>query len=215
MAHIKIYPSLLAANLGKLNDEVKEVEPFADALHIDVMDGHFVPNIAMGPSLVSYIKTALPLDIHLMVEHPRQFVAAYAKIGASRMTFHIEAKDDPKETIADMRKHGCKAAIALNPATPLEKILPFIDTVDMVLGMSVVPGFAGQQFMPDVLEKVRELRRLRPLLDIQIDGGINKSNIARAVEAGANVIVAATAIFRHADRGEAIKELREAIEKVK
>jgi len=211
MKKIKIAPSILAADFGKINEELKEVEPYSDLIHVDVMDGHFVPNITMGPVIVKNLKTNLPIDCHLMIENPEKYVEEFVKAGATSITFHAEAVKDPISLIKKIKKLGCKAAVAINPDKSLNIIKDILDDVDMVLVMSVFPGFAGQKFIPKVLENITKLRELKPNLDIQIDGGLNKDNIRSAVDAGANIIVAASAIFKKPNRKNAISELRGAI----
>lgn len=208
---IKIAPSILSADKSHLQKEVLEIEPYSDLLHVDIMDGVFVPPITFSPEEIAKIKTKIPKDVHLMVIDPEvSFIDAYAKAGASVITFHAEACKDIKKTIEKIKKLGIKVGISINPPTPLERITPYLDKVDMVLIMSVNPGWAGQKFMPEVLEKIKTLRKLKPNLDIEIDGGINKDTIKEAVKAGANVIVAGSSIFNHSDRKKAIEEIRNA-----
>jgi len=199
---IKIAPSILAADFGKLQQEIDSIEK-GDELHIDVMDGHFVPAITMGPVVLKSIKTKLPLDVHLMVMNPERHLFS----GAKNTTFHIEATAKPLDVIAAIRKTGCSVGLAINPETPIEKIMMLVPDVDRILVMSVHPGAAGQQFIPAVLKKVMFLRKMTNK-DIEIDGGITKDNVKDAVNAGANIIVAASAIFGEKDRGKAIEELR-------
>lgn len=209
MKPIKIAPSILSANFGKLNEEIKEVEPYSDVLHIDVMDGHFVPNITIGPVVLKYIESKLPKHVHLMIEDPDTYAEAFAKAGADRIIFHIEVCPDPRELAQKIRDLGCKAGICLNPHTPLDTIEPYLDDVDMVLVMSVVPGFGGQSFMGDeALPKIKRLRELKPDIDIEVDGGVNDKTVAAVKEAGANIIVAGSYIFGSEDRVGAIEKLR-------
>jgi len=208
---VKIAPSLLSADFGKLNMELKEVEKHADLLHVDVMDGHFVPNVTIGPAVVKSIKTKLPLDIHLMIENPEKYVGAFAESKPRIITIHAEACKNAKEVIKKIRNMGIKVGISINPSTPLSKITPVLGYVDMVLCMTVNPGFGGQKFIMPVLKKIGELRRLKPKLDIEVDGGINTDTIKLAVDAGANIIVAGSAIFGKKNRPNAIIELRKAI----
>jgi len=210
---IKIAPSILSADRDKLNEEVKEIEPYAELIHVDVMDGKFVPPTTFKPEEIKKIKSELPKDVHLMVEHPLKdgFIDDYIDAGADIITVHEEAKDDIDECIDYIKSKGVKAAISINPPTQLDKIIGYVDKVDMVLIMSVNPGYAGQKFIEDVLGKIKELRKLRPELDIQIDGGIDKGTIKKAVDAGANIFVAGSAIFGEEDRKKAIEELKQAM----
>jgi len=210
---IKIAPSILSAKKERLQEEVKEIEDYAELLHVDIMDGSFVPPKTFRPEEIKAIDTKLPKDVHLMVEYPLTggFINSYADAGASIITIHEEAKDNIDECISQIHSRNIKAGISIKPATKLDKITKFLDRVEMVLIMSVNPGYAGQAFMPEVLTKIKELRKSRPELDIEIDGGINKETIVKAAKAGANVFVAGSAIFGKDDRPKAIKELREAI----
>jgi ribulose-phosphate 3-epimerase len=209
---LKIAPSILSADKSDLQRDVNEIEPYSDLLHVDIMDGKFVLPTTFSAGEIKKVKSRLPKDVHLMVEHPLKegFIDDFIDAGAKNITIHEEAKDDIVKCISYLRKKGIKVGISINPPTPLEKLLPYIDLADMVLIMSVNPGWAGQKFIPDVLEKIRKLRKLKPNLDIEIDGGINKDTIKQAVEAGANVIVAGSAIFSQKDRKKAIEELRNA-----
>ena len=208
---VKIAPSILAADFGRLREEVQEIEPHSDELHIDVMDGHFVPAITMGPVVVASLKTKLPVDVHLMVMNPERQVDAFARAGARHISFHVEATQRPNDVIRLIRQAGCTAGIAINPETPVEKIMMLVGDVDRILVMSVHPGATGQQFIPSVLNKVMFLRRMTPK-DIEIDGGITADNVKKAVDAGATVIVAASAIFGQRDRVKAIRMLRDRLE---
>ncbi len=212
MAKIKIAPSILSADMNNLQKDVEEVEPYAEMFHIDVMDGKFVEPTTFKPEQIKAIKTKLPKDVHLMVKHPIKdgFIEDYADANASIITIHEECKDDIREAFNLIRSKGVNVGISINPPTPLDKIKQYLDDVDMVLIMSVNPGYSGQKFIPDVLPKIEELRKLKPNLDIQIDGGINKETIKEAVSAGANVIVAGSSIFGKEDRIKAIEDLREA-----
>lgn len=210
---IKIAPSILSADKNKLNEEIKEIENSAELVHVDVMDGKFVPPTTFKPEDIRKIKTSLPKDVHLMVKYPLTdgFIDSYIDAGADIITIHEESKDDLSKCIKHIKSKGVKAAISINPPTELEKILKYLDKVDMVLIMSVNPGYAGQKFIPKVLEKIRELRKLKPALDIQIDGGICKETIKQAADAGANIFVAGSAIFGEEDRKKAIDDLRQAM----
>ena len=209
---IKIAPSILSADRNKLNEEVKEIENYAELIHVDIMDGKFVPPVTFKAEEIKKIKTKLPLDVHLMVEKPLKegFIDSYIDAGADIITIHEEAKEDIDECIDYIKSKGIKAAISINPPTPLEKIIRYVDKVDMVLVMSVNPGYAGQEFIESVLEKIRELRKIKPDLDIEIDGGISRDTIKKAADAGANIFVAGSAIFGEKDRKKAIEELRRA-----
>lgn len=213
---IKIAPSILSADFGKLNEEIASVEPYVDLLHVDVMDGHFVPNITIGPPVVASIKTKLPMDLHLMIEHPERYVEDFVKAATANglqkkdvsITVHQEACRHLHRVIQQIKLLGVKAAVSINPATPLEMIEEVLDDVDMVLIMSVNPGFGGQKFIDHVLAKVRELRKLKPDLDIEIDGGVNAETAKLCAEAGANILVAGSYIFGAKDRKAAIDSLR-------
>jgi len=205
-----ITPSILSADLTHLQDEVDSVAS-ADWLQIDVMDGHFVDNLTFGTPLLKHLKTKLPLDIHLMVENPEDRIEEFLDIHAKHITFHAEAIEDivsREAIIAAIRDGGATAGIALKPSSPLSIIDDIVDDVDLVLIMSVEPGFAGQSFMSEVLDKVRALRASHPSLMIQMDGGITVETAALCREAGANNLVAASAIFSASDRAKAISELR-------
>ncbi|MFC1690551.1 ribulose-phosphate 3-epimerase [Nanoarchaeota archaeon] len=213
MPKIKIAPSILSADFGKLNEEIKEVEDSSDLIHIDVMDGHFVDNLTIGPCVVKGMKSKLPLDVHLMIEEPLKYAKAFAEAGANIISFHGELFDGKPEELAkaieEVRSLGVKVGIVLNPDKAISIIEPILDKVDMVLLMTVYAGFGGQKFIEEVLPKIKELRSKFDG-DIEIDGGINKETIKLAVEAGANVIVAGNSIFNTEDRKKAIEELRNA-----
>ena len=219
---VKIAPSILSADFAKLGAEIQEVEAAgADWLHVDVMDGHFVPNITIGPLVVEAIRpvTNLPLDVHLMIENAEQYVETFAKAGADYITVHVEASPHLHRTIQMIRNAGAKPGVVLNPHTPIEAILPILSEVDLVLFMTLNPGFGGQAFIPEVLDKVSALRAIIDEkgydIDIEIDGGINEETIQDAVRAGANVFVAGSAIFNKEDRAKALQGIRAAGERAK
>jgi len=208
---IKIAPSLLAADFSNLAAEIVKVEKAGcDMLHIDVMDGHFVPNITVGPFIVKVIRkvTNLPLDVHLMIERPEKYISDFVESGANHITFHAEAcHGNLHEVIELVHSHAITCGVSLKPQTPLSCIRESLVNVDRVLLMTVNPGFGGQAFMPEVLKKVSELRGYFDR-DIQVDGGINEETSKKAIQAGANVLVAGTAIFGKSDIKQAIEALR-------
>jgi len=210
---VLIAPSLLAADLADLKSVVSRLEAArVDLLHFDVMDGHFVPNLTMGIAVVESVRrhTSLPFDAHLMVTDPAAFVEAFAKAGCQWFSFHIEAVKQPLVLLQKIRSLKMRAGIAINPETPLSSIKSVLGALDYVLVMSVSPGFGGQGFVPSVMDKIRELRSMPEAagLDIQVDGGIKKENLAQVVAAGANVIVMGTGFFKYPDYGVAMTELK-------
>lgn len=215
---IKIAPSLLSCDFSRIGEEIAAVEKAgADWLHIDVMDGHFVPNLTIGPPVVHSIKKAskVPLDVHLMITDPMQYAEPFVKAGAWSCTFHIEAVKQPGKAIELYRSLGSRVGLTLNPPTPVESIKDYIHDVDLILVMSVNPGFGGQSFIPEVLLKIEKLREWGYKGDLEIDGGINAKTIASAAAAGANVFVAGSAIFQSPDYRTTIAELRALAEKEK
>jgi ribulose-phosphate 3-epimerase len=210
MQKILIAPSILSADFSKLGQEIRDVEKAgADWIHIDVMDGHFVPNITIGPVVVRSIRpvTKLPLDVHLMIKNPEEYVESFVKAGADIITFHIEAQEDPKEVIKLIRYFKKKVGVSIRPKTGVRSLEPVLPMVDMVLVMTVEPGFGGQEFMFDCVSKIEEVRKIFKK-DIQVDGGVNETTAADVINAGANIIVAGTSVFGAKDYAAAIKKLR-------
>lgn len=208
---MKIAPSILSADFANLGKEIKNIEPYADYIHIDVMDGHFVPNLTVGVPVVKSVKkiTKLPLDVHLMIENPENFISAFAEAGADILVVHAEAISN-SEIFEKIKSEEMKAGVSLNPDTPLEEIEPYLSEVDMVVVMSVNPGFSGQGFI-DVTEKIKKLRNSFDL-DIEVDGGIKLHNIQEVADAGANVFVSGSGIFGTANPAETIRRMKEKIE---
>ena len=212
---IKIAPSILSADFCRLGDEIKAVEDAgADWIHVDVMDGHFVPNITIGPPVVESIRkvTKLPLDVHLMIENADCYVKSFVDAGADIITVHVEACPHLHRTIHHIRELGARPGVVLNPSTPLNSLEEIICDIDMVLLMSVNPGFGGQAFIPSLLDKIANLREIMNQfeheIDLEVDGGIKASNVEDIKEAGANIIVAGSAIFGSKDYKKTIKQLR-------
>ena len=212
---ILIAPSILSADFGRLAEEVRAVEQAgADYVHVDVMDGRFVPNLTLGPVVVEAVHkaTRLPLDVHLMIIEPERYIEAFAEAGASLISVHVEACPHLHRTLQQIRHTGAKPSAVLNPSTPLVMIEDVLGDLEMVLLMSVNPGFGGQSFIPHTLDKVRRLRRMLDSaglkVDIEVDGGVNADNAHSLIEAGADVLVAGTAIFHAKDYRAAIAALR-------
>ncbi len=231
---IKIYPSILSADFGYLAEEAKRVEESgADSIHIDVMDGHFVPNLTLGPQVVAAINrsTKMWLDVHLMMYNPYGYIEAFVEAGADALTIHFEATEDVEDTLEFIRRCGVKAGLAFSPETSMSMIPKYLNKCDMILLMTVHPGFGGQEFMSEILEKVQFTRDLcnqldirsggvtqrpgseqLPPFDIQVDGGINEETVVACTQAGANVIVAGSSLFHQKDLKHAVSALRQAAE---
>ncbi len=207
-----IAPSLLAADFADLGGEIKRLEQAgAQVLHLDIMDGHFVPNMSFGLPVIEAIRrsTNLPLDVHLMIADPGRYLKAFRKAGADLLTIHIEAVDDPRPLLDEIRTLGASTGISLNPPTPVERIEPYLDACDLVLTMSVMPGFGGQEFQTVALDKMRRLRSLAGnRLLLSVDGGVNPQTIGSCAQAGANFFVTGTALLGHADYVERMQQLR-------
>ncbi len=203
MKKIKISPSILSADFSQLSNEIKRLEEGgADMIHVDVMDGHFVPNLTIGPPVIKSLKkhSSILFDVHLMISPVHEYIEAYSDAGADIITIHPEATKDLKSSILKIKELNKKAGVSLNPETKIDIILSVLDKIDLVLIMSVNPGFGGQKFMPEVLNKIKELRKIQKEknlnFDIEIDGGINFENSKAAIEAGANILVSGTTIFK-------------------
>ena len=209
---ILIAPSILSADFSRLGEEIREVEKAGcDTIHVDVMDGSFVPNLTIGAPVVKSIRkvTELPLDVHLMIDEPIRYIGDFRKAGSDWITFHVEATDKVQETIDEIKKLGAKVGLSVRPKTPINSLDPYIDQLDVVLIMSVEPGFGGQSFMPETMEKVRALKA-NPKFQglVSVDGGINSQTFKQALEAGSDILVAGTAVFGSDDRKKAISVLR-------
>lgn len=218
---VKIASSVLAADFGCLYEEIRKVEKEADLLHFDIMDGHFVPNITFGPEVVASLreKTSLPVEVHLMVDNPQQWIEPFAQAGSDTVIFHLETSFHAYRLITSIKEKGIKVGVALNPSTSLENLKYILSQLDMVLLMTVNPGFGGQTFLSECLPKIRDLRQIcreRELFfDIEVDGGINQQTALEAVEAGANILVVGTAIFGMVNPQKAVRKLKEIILKRK
>ena len=207
---MKISPSMLACDFANMGAEANKCAAGgAHLLHLDVMDGHFVPNISFGAPVIAGLSKVcdLPFDVHLMISRPLRYIDDYADAGADLITFHLESDDDPSAVIDKILARGCKPAIAIKPGTPAESVLPYADRLAMVLVMTVEPGFGGQSFMADMMPKLTLLRSRYPHLDLQVDGGINLETVKAAAKAGANVFVAGSAVFKSADPAATITGL--------
>ena len=206
---MQIAPSILSSDFARLKEEIESIKN-CDMVHIDVMDGHFVPNLTFGAPVVKCIRkyTELFFDCHLMISDPLKYAKDFAQAGADLITFHYESDNDPKEVIDEIKRLGCKVGISVKPKTNVEDIYPYLDDVDLVLIMSVEPGFGGQSFMPEVLDKVVKLKKLNKKFVIEIDGGIDDKTIHQAKEAGVDICVAGSYIFKQENRIETIKKLK-------
>jgi len=219
MKNYILAPSILSADFARLAEEISTVEAAgADWIHVDVMDGHFVPNITMGPFIVETFRriTSLPLDVHLMIEKPERYLEAFAKAGASGLTVHVETCPDIVATLRQIKSLGCTAGAVLNPETPVGKIQPALAEADLILVMSVHPGYSGQRFIPETVSKVSEIRKklnaLRSSAWLEVDGGIDVESLPRMKEAGATAFVAATAVFKHPEgAAQGVRTLRDVI----
>lgn len=214
--NLKIAPSILSADFAYLAQDCRDVlNAGADWLHIDVMDGDFVPNLSLGIPVLAGLSKAVDAfyDVHLMIRRPLEYIEAFARAGADLITFHLEADSDVEKTIEAIHAAGCKAAVSVKPATPVEEVFPYLDRLDMVLIMSVEPGFGGQKFMPQAMDKIAALReRAGDGLMIQVDGGVDANTAPLCTRAGADVLVAGSAVFGKKDRKEAISAIRSACE---
>ena len=213
MSSIKIAPSILSADFGQLGSEIKRLEEAgADMIHIDVMDGHFVPNLTVGPPVINTLRkyTKLPFDVHLMISPVHKYIKDYAEAGANIITIHTEATDNLQESIEHIKKFGKKVGVSLNPNTQIDIIEKLLVEINLVLIMSVHPGFAGQKFIPNVLDKIKELKKIKDEknlnFDIEVDGGINFDNSKLVIEAGANILVSGTTIFKN-NKGDIKKNI--------
>jgi ribulose-phosphate 3-epimerase len=213
MPKVLVAPSILAADFSRLADEIRRVEDAgADWIHCDIMDGHFVDNISFGPEIVGFIRkqTRLPLDVHLMIEHPDHYMRRFIEAGANSITVHVEseARHNVAITLVQIREAGARAGLTLNPATPFEAVERFLPQIDMLLVMTVHPGFGGQSFRAEQMKKVKRAKSLNDKIDIEVDGGINRETARVSIENGANVLVAGTSIFKTKDYAKAIRDLR-------
>jgi len=217
MPKVLVAPSILAADFSRLGDEIHKVEAAgADWIHCDIMDGHFVDNISFGPAVVGFVRkeTKLPLDVHLMIEHADHYVPRFVDAGANSITVHVEseANHDIPKTLRQIREANCRVGLTLNPDTDFKLVEPFLDQLDMLLVMTVHPGFGGQSFRPEQMEKVKRVAKWNEIrerkIDIEVDGGINSETARVSIESGANVLVAGTSIFHAPDYAGAIKALR-------
>lgn len=209
--NILVAPSILSADFSCLREEIRSLEDAgADQIHLDVMDGHFVPNITFGPVIVRAIRklTYLPLNAHLMITHPSKYIKEFIRAGCNAIGFHLESEGNPVSIIETLHKNDVEAGLVINPETSVDGVIPYINKIDFILVMSVHPGFAAQEFIPDVTDKIKELRRIAPQLNIAVDGGINDKTVDSVIEAGANIIISASFIFSSNDKKAAVRRLR-------
>ena len=210
---MKIAPSMLACDFTRMGEEVRRItRGGADWVHLDVMDGGFVPNISFGPAVIAALRkeTDLPFDVHLMIQQPLFYIPHFAKAGANLITFHVESESPVRETLQAIHKAGCRAGLVLKPGTPAQAVKEYLPDCDLVLIMTVEPGFGGQTFMADMMPKVRAIKSWAPQMTVEVDGGINKETIRLCAESGADVAVAGTSVFRAPDAGKMIEELKAA-----
>jgi len=211
---MKLSPSLLSADFARLYDAARSVEPIADRFHWDVMDGHFVPNLTFGPPVVNALRDrlVLPFDVHLMIDHPADYAPRFDVRPDDSIIFHVETADDPREVIRAVRAIPARVGVTLRPGTPLERVDPYLDDVSLVLVMSVEPGFGGQAFLPNAIDRIRALRAKigERAIEIAVDGGIHTGNVRAVVDAGADIVIAGSAIFGQPDPAAAAAALREA-----
>jgi len=205
---IKVSPSIFSADFGRLNDDIATVDKYADYIHVDVMDGHFVPNITIGACVIWGIKTRLPLDVHLMIDSPEKYLEDFKDAGANILTVHFEACKNLKEVLGRIKELGMKAGVSIKPKTKVEELKPYLNLIDWALVMSVEPGFGGQQFMENSLDKIKWLRKNAPKIDIAVDGGINEKTAKLCKEAGANILIAGSYIFKSQNRKKAVESLK-------
>lgn len=218
MQPMKIAPSILSADFSRLKEEIQAVEAAgADWLHVDVMDGHFVPNITIGPVVVEWVRkvTKIPVDVHLMITDPAKYAPEFIKAGADWVSIHPDTCADANKTLAEIRNLGAKASIAVNPDVPLKNVEHYFGNIDMILMMTVFPGFGGQAFIPEVLAKIAEIRQLideRNLsILVEVDGGIKVDNVARVYQAGGEVMVSGSGVFKTADYDLTLRQMRQAV----
>lgn len=220
MRRLQLAPSILTADFGRLHEEISSVAPLVDWFHLDVMDGHYVDNITFGASVVAAVRRACdtPLHVHLMIEEPARFAGDFAQAGATRMSFHPEVTDDPEAVIDEFRSHGLGAGIAVHPDRPWSVAQAHLDRIEVVIVMTVRPGFGGQRLLPEVLPKIAEARRAAEAagrrVDIEVDGGVNPANVSDVVRAGGNIIVAGSAVYDGVDAPAAATRLRSKLERL-